>query len=101
MLPSSLFKPNGIGRRGYRDADILAVRMAMLFFRQNNIRQTMSFLETSMGVRMTVVMENVPSEPVMSRRSKKLAGTLDVDAMFEEITSAFQSLLIIMQKAIC
>ena len=73
----------------------------MLFFRQNNIRQTLSFLETSMGVRMTVVMENVPSEPVMSRRSKKLAGTLDVDAMFEEITSAFQSLLIIMQKAIC
>ena len=89
MLPSSLFETNRIGRRGYRDADILAVRVAMLFFRQNNIRQTLSFLETSMGVRMTVGMKDVPSESVVSRRSKVLASTLDVDAMFEEITSAF------------
>ena len=78
MLPSSLFETNRIGRRGYRDADILAVRVAMLFFRQNNIRQTLSFLETSMGVRMTVGMKDVPSESVVSRRSKVLASTLDV-----------------------
>ena len=39
-----------------------------------------------MGVRMTVGMKDVPSESVVSRRSKVLASTLDVDAMFEEIT---------------
>ena len=63
----------------------------MLFFRQNNIRQTLSFQQSSMGMRMTVEMDNVPSESVVSRRSKKLAGTLDVDAMFEEVTFAFYS----------
>ena len=61
----------------------------MLFFKQNNIKQTLSFLETSMGVRMTVGMENVPSESVVSRRSKELAKTLDVDKMFDKVTSAF------------
>ena len=61
----------------------------MLFFKQNNIKQTLSFLETSMGVRMTVGMENVPSESVVSRRSKELAKTLNVDKMFDEVTSAF------------
>lgn len=59
MLPDSVFETNRSVRKGYRDADVLAVRIVMLFFRKNNIRQTLSFLETSMGVRMIVGMENV------------------------------------------
>ena len=70
MLPDSMFETNRMGRKGYRDADVLAVRIVMLFFKQNNIKQALSFLETSMGVRMVVGMENVPSESVVSRRSK-------------------------------
>ena len=89
MLPDSMFETNRMGRKGYRDADVLAVRIVMLFFKQNNIKQTLSFLETSMGVRMTVGMENVPSESVVSRRSKELAKTLNVDKMFDKVTSAF------------
>ena len=89
MLPDSMFETNRMGRKGYRDAEVLAVRIVMLFFKQNNIKQTLSFLETSMGVRMTVGMENVPSESVVSRRSKELAKTLDVDKMFDKVTSAF------------
>ena len=89
MLPDSMFETNRMGRKGYRDAYVLAVRIVMLFFKQNNIKQTLSFLETSMGVRMTVGMENVPSESVVSRRSKELAKTLDVDKMFDKVTSAF------------
>ena len=89
MLPDSMFETNRMGRKGYRDADVLAVRIVMLFFKQNNIKQALSFLETSMGVRMVVGMENVPSESVVSRRSKELAKTLDVDKMFDKVTSAF------------
>ena len=89
MLPDSMFETNRTGRKGYRDADVLAVRIVMLFFRQNNIRQTLSFLEASMGVRMVVGMENVPSASVVSRRTKELAATLDVDAMFDEVASSF------------
>ena len=89
MLPDSMFETNRMGRKGYRDADVLAVRIVMLFFKQNNIKQALSFLETSMGVRIVVGMENVPSESVVSRRSKELAKTLDVDKMFDKVTSAF------------
>ena len=49
MLPDSMFETNRMGRKGYRDADVLAVRIVMLFFKQNNIKQALSFLETSMG----------------------------------------------------
>ena len=40
MLPERMFETNQRGRRGYRDADIIAVRVAMLFLRSGS----MSFL---------------------------------------------------------
>lgn len=89
MLPSFMFETGRKGRRGYRDADVIAVRLAMMVFRQNNIKQTLSFLESCWGVRMTIGMDNVPSESVVSRRSKQLASILDIDGMFKKVTSAF------------
>lgn len=89
MLPERMFETNQRGRRGYRDADIIAVRVAMLFFRQTNIKGTLSFLAMAPGVRMVIGMDSIPSESVVSRRSRELAEAVDIDSMFDSVTYSF------------
>ena len=86
-LPSYLFEINYIGRKGYRDIDILAVRCVMLFFKQNNIKQTWLFLKGSPRIKEIVGMVKVPSESVISRKTKVLIQEIDIDNIYDMVSA--------------
>lgn len=88
-LPSYLFETNYIGRKGYRDIDILAVRCVMLFFKQNNIKQTLSFLKGSPRIKEIVGMIKVPSESVVSRKTKDLIQEIEMDNIYDMVTKEY------------
>lgn len=91
VLPSSLFESNCFGRRGYRLVDILATRAVMLFFKQENISRTREFLNGNPNIRRIIGLKRIPSESVISRKSKALHCVLDVDSMHKTIVSEFYS----------
>ncbi len=91
LLPSSLFDENCLGRRGYRLVDILAVRAVMLFFKQNSIGMAIEFINGNPNVRGIVGLSRIPSESVISRRTKELFDAIDVDSMHKTIVSEFYS----------
>ena len=89
LLPSKLFETNAIGRKGFRDYDILAIRIVMLFFKQNNVKQALSFMKSCPGVREIIGMKAIPSESVVCRRSKYLFDTVNIDALFDHVTEEY------------
>lgn len=91
LLPSSLFKENCLGRKGYMLVDILAVRAVMLFFKQANIKMTIEFLNGNQNVRDIIGLSKIPSESVISRRTKELFDNIDVDSMHKAIVKEFYS----------
>lgn len=91
LLPSSLFDENCLGRKGYRQVDILAVRAVMLFFKQANIRMTIEFLNGNPNVRGIVGLSRIPSESVIGRRTKERFDVIDVDSLHKAIVSEFYS----------
>lgn len=91
LLPSSVFEENIFGRRGYRLVDILAVRAVMLFFKQNNIRMAIEFINGNPNIRGIIGLSRIPSESVISRRTKDLFDAIDVDSMHKTIVSEFYS----------
>ena len=91
LLPSNVFESNSFGRRRYRLVDILAVRAVMLFFKQCNIRMAIEFMNGNPNIRRIVGLSRIPSESVISRRSRELLDVIDVDSMHKAIVSEFYS----------
>ena len=91
LLPSNVFERNSFGRRRYRLLDILAVRAVMLFFKQCNIRMAIEFMNGNPNIRKIVGLSRIPSESVISRRSRELLDVIDVDSMHKAIVSEFYS----------
>ena len=91
LLPSNVFERNSFGRRRYRLLDILAVRAVMLFFKQCNIRMAIEFMNGNPNIRRIVGLSRIPSESVISRRSRELLDVIDVDSMHKAIVSEFYS----------
>ena len=91
LLPPCVFYWNSFGRRGYRLVDILAVRVVMLFFKQSNIRMAIELMKGNPNIRRIVGIHRIPSESVISRRTKELIDIIDVYSMHEAIVSEFYS----------
>ena len=91
LLPASVFEENSFGRRGFRLVDILAVRVVMLFFKQSNVKMAIEFMNGNPNIRKIVGLSRIPSESVMSRRTKELIDVIDVYSMHEAIVSEFYS----------
>ncbi len=91
LLPSRVFEENSFGRRGYRLVDILAVRAVMLFFKQGNIKMALEFMNGNPNIRRIVGISRVPSESVVSRRTRELLDVIDADSMHKAIVGEFHS----------
>ena len=91
LLPPSAFEVNEFGRRGYRPVDILAVRAVMLFFKQGSIKMAIELMKGNPNIRRVVGIHRIPSESVMSRRSRGLVDLIDIDSMHESIVREFYS----------
>ncbi len=90
LLPFVVFTTNRIGRKGYSLSDILAVRVVMSIYKCN-ARAAIETLNRSPNLKAIAGMTKVPSDAVVSRKTKELIDVVSIYDLHKAVVKAYFS----------